>query len=87
MKIGFKESNPISKNMTKLTFPQVQFSLVVSSPFFGLKWPELTQIIKSGTVHKYIVLWEPCGDHFGGNLGPFVANLGHLEEKLIWSCF
>ena len=23
-KIGFKESNPISKNTTKLTFPQVQ---------------------------------------------------------------
>ena len=86
-KIGFKESNPISKNMTKLTFSQAQFSLVVSHPFSGPKCPELTQIIKSGTVHKYTVLREPCGGHFGGNLGPFRAYLGHLEESFIWSCF
>ena len=85
--MGFKESNPISKNMTKLTFPQVRFSLVVSPPSSGPKWPELTQIMKNGTVHKYTVLREPCGGHFGGNLGPLRAYLGHLEERLIWSCF
>ena len=28
-KIGFKESNPISKNMAKLNFPPIQFSLSV----------------------------------------------------------
>ena len=63
--VWFKESNSISKNMTELTSHQVQFSLMVSTPFSGPKLPKLTHIIKSGTVHKFRVLRKPCGGHLG----------------------